>query len=314
MAIDRFQCPDFTLRQLQYAIAIADTGGFGSAAEACGVSQPSLSAQVAKLEDTLGVRLFDRDTRVIRVTPAGERLLPVLRASLSAAMVVEVAAATLRDPYAIPVRVAVIPTIAPYLLPRAVEELAARPGPQVHWLELRTSAAEEAVAQGTADAMVIADPPRDSTLVVRTLGWEPLLAAVPPDADAPDPLPVAWLRARELLLLDDGHCLRDQVLSLCRLPAARQSPYRATSLPTLVQMVSAGLGVTVLPAMAVAVECARSRVVPLRFVEGDIGRTLHMAWRSDHPLAAVMGEVADRFECAIASLLAGFREVDRQRL
>ncbi len=314
MAIDRFQCPDFTLRQLQYAIAIADTGGFGSAAEACGVSQPSLSAQVAKLEDTLGVRLFDRATRQVRVTPAGERLLVVLRAALSAGMLVDVAAATLRDPYAIPVRVAVIPTIAPYLLPRAVEELGARPGPRVHWLELQTSVAEEAVAQGTADAMVIADPPRDPALTVRTLGWEPLLAAIPPDVDAPDPLPVAWLRTRELLLLDDGHCLRDHVLSLCRLPAARQSPYRATSLATLVQMVSAGLGVTVLPAMAVAVECARSRVVARPFVEGDIGRTLHMAWRADHPLAAVMDEVADRFERAILSFLAGFWDVHSRSL
>ena len=213
----RFQSPDFSLRQLQYAVAVLETGGFGTAATLCGVSQPSLSAQVAKLESALGVRLFERLGRGVMLTGAGERLLPVFREALASASRVQAVSVALQDPYAIPLRIAVIPTIAPYLLSRVVDRISQQPGPIVHWLEMQTHAAEHAVETGQADAMVIADPPTDAGLTVRTLGWEPFVAVVPRGSDGPNPVPVSWLQEQEVLLLEDGHCLREHALSTCML-------------------------------------------------------------------------------------------------
>ncbi|MFT6146473.1 MAG: LysR family hydrogen peroxide-inducible transcriptional activator [Myxococcota bacterium] len=305
MAIRRFQCPDFSLRQLQYAVAVSESGGFGTAAILCGVSQPSLSAQVAKLESALGARLFERSGRGVTLTGAGERLLPAFREALSSASRVHTVSVALRDPYALPVRIAVIPTIAPYLLPSVVDRIAQHPGPTVHWLELQTHAAEHAVAIGQADAMVIADPPTDSGLAVRTLGWEPFMALVPQGSEGPNPVPMSWLQAQEVLLLEDGHCLREHAVSMCMLQVARESAFRATSLPTLVQMVSAGLGISVLPAMAVEMESARSRVEARAFTSGGIGRTLTMAWRRNHPVESVLEEVADHIERAVQGTVGG---------
>ncbi len=303
MAIEKFQAPRFSLRQLQYAVAVAETGGFGAAARLCGVSQPSLSTQLAKLEQALGVRLFDRDARGVRATSEAERLLEAFRGALAAGGAVEFAAATLLNPYAVPVRVAVIPTIAPYLLPTVVAHLNAQePGPTVHWLELQTEAAEAALASGRADAIVIADPPTGAGLVVEELGWEPFVAAVGPGASVPDPVPLAWLASRTVLLLEDGHCLRDHAMSLCLLPGTQESPFRATSLSTLVQMVSAGLGVSVLPAMAVGTERSRSQIVARRLATDEAGRTLRMIWRRSCVSGDLLREIA-------ASIRIGVSEV-----
>ncbi|MBX2801910.1 MAG: hydrogen peroxide-inducible genes activator [Myxococcales bacterium] len=292
MPMDSFSAPDFSLRQLQYAVAVAELGGFGAAAKACGVSQPSLSAQVAKLEATLDVRLFERDPRQVLLTPAGGHLLGLFRTTLSAGAAVEVAARTLQDPYAIPARIAVIPTVAPYLIPPAVEALrAAGAGPKVHWLELKTRVAEEALSNGKVDAMVTADPPACSGVVVRQLGWEPFWAILPPAMEHPQPVSLEWLSTQDVLLLEDGHCLRDQTISLCMLPEAQESPFRTTSLPTLVQMVASGLGVSVLPAIAVATERERAQVTVRPFSTAGIGRTLRMAWREQAPLESMLVEI-----------------------
>lgn len=315
MSINRYQSPDFSLRQLQYAVAVADTGGFGTGAEVCGVSQPSLSAQVAKLESALGVQLFERGSRSVVLTVAGERLMRVFRDALTAGAAVEVAAATLRDPYAIPVRVAVIPTIAPYLLPSVVDALTPDRGPRVHWLELQTQRAEEALSNGSVDALIIADPPVDPSLVVHKLGWEPFVTAVSRGVEGPSPVTMEWLHSRDVLLLDDGHCLREHAVSLCMLPSARESPYRATSLPTLVQMVSAGMGVSVLPAMAVENECSRSRIEVRRFAGATVGRTLRMAWRAHHPLGEILAELAGVIETSFAEVVARSEQrIDSERL
>lgn len=303
MAIDKFARLDFSLRQLQYAVAVAESGGFGTAAVLCGVSQPSLSAQVAKLEAALGVQLFERASRGVTLTGAGERMLPALGQVLAAAEQVRVSSIALRNPYAIPIRIAIIPTIAPYLLPSVVERLARTPGPTVHWLELQTHVAEEAVATGHADAMVIADPPRDSGLTAQVVGWEPFVAVVPQGLSGPNPVPMTWFQSQDVLLLEDGHCLRKHAMSLCMLRAARESPFCATSLPTLVQMVSSGLGVSVLPAMAVEMEGGRSRVAARPFASAGIGRTLTMAWRANHPVGAVLSELADCIESAVDGLV-----------
>lgn len=304
MPIQQFHSPDFSLRQLQYAVAVAETGGFGAAASLCGVSQPSLSAQVSKLEAVLGHELFVRGGRGVTLAPAGERLIPVFRAALNAAAGVEVAATTLHDPYAVPVRVAVIPTVAPYLLPAVARVLGRDTGPSVHWLELQTAVAERAIANGKADAILIADPPFDASLHVEELGWEPFVAALPRGDTDSACVSLSWLHAQQVLLLEDGHCLRDQTLSLCMVPRAQQSPYRATSLGTLLQMVSAGFGVSVLPAMAVEMEQGRADIVVCRFESGEIGRTLRMAWHVGHPQERVLAELADSLRAAMRTAVA----------
>lgn len=302
MAIHQFQNPAFSLRQLQYAVAVAQTGGFGAAAVLCGVSQPSLSAQVAKLEAALDVTLFLRNQKGVLLSPIGERLLPTFRAALNAGAGVETAAATLRSPYAVPIRIAVIPTVAPYLLPAVTKATRGSEGPVFHWLELQTSDAERALAEGRADAIVIADPLRESTLHVEELGWEPFFVATHPEAAMPDDVPVEWLHDCQLLLLEDGHCLRDQTLSLCKLPNTLRSPVRATSLGTLIQMVAAGLGVSVIPAMAISSEMARTSFQTRPFDDASVGRHLSLVTMAEHPLTPILGELADTFREALREI------------
>ncbi len=306
MAIHQFQTPAFSLRQLQYAVAVAQTGGFGAAAALCGVSQPSLSAQVAKLESALDVTLFLRNQKGVLLSPVGERLLPTFRDALNAGASVEAAAATLRSPYAVPIRIAVIPTVAPYLLP-AVTRLVHdsgddSKGPVFHWLELQTSEAEKALAEGRADAILIADPLRESTLHVEELGWEPFFVATHANAPIPEGVPVKWLHDCQLLLLEDGHCLRDQTLSLCKLPNTLRSPVRATSLGTLIQMVAAGLGVSVIPAMAISAEKARTAFQTRPFEDASVGRHLSLVSMADHPLTPVLHEIAGTLRTALDTI------------
>lgn len=302
MAINRFHTPDFSLRQLQYAVAIVETGGFGKAAQLCGVSQPSLSAQLAKLEDVLGVALFDREARGASLTAEGEHLLEAMRATLRAAAALETEATCLGDPYALPVTVAVIPTVAPYLLPHVVRRLKeSEPHPLVHWRELQTADAEQALAEGEVDAVVIADPPVDPRMTSVDLGWDSFLAVLPASEEGPAELSVEWLADRDVLLLEDGHCLRDHVITLCRRPGTKESPYRATSLPTLVQMVAAGLGASVLPSVSAAVESRRADIALYPFpADSGIGRTLRMAWRPGFHRRVVLDDIASAFRQALS--------------
>ncbi len=296
---------DFSLRQLQYALAVAEEGGFGKAARACGVSQPSLSAQLARLEEALGLRLFERHARGVQLTRAGREMLPRMRAAVEAADAVEGAARLLGDPGSVTLRVGVIPTIAPYLLPRAVDHLARLPSPpRVHWLERQTAVCEEELAAGAMDAMIIADPPRRPSLDALRLGWEPFWLAVPEDHPLRGPVSVDDVAAHEVLLLEDGHCLRDHTLSLCMVPGAKESPYEATSLPTLVQMVASGLGTSVLPQTAIPVEAGRARVRVLPFDDPGIGRTHYLGWRSRSPEARLVRALAAPLRAALAEALA----------
>ena len=283
----------FSLRQLQYALAVRETGGFGRAAELCGVAQPSLSAQVAKLEDSLGVQLFERHARRVLVTEAGARLLDEMAAALAAAERVQALAAAEAEPYAHTLRVGVIPTVAPYLLPGAARALAEQaPELRVHWLELQTPACEAQLASGQLDAMLIADPPTQPSVDHLKLGWEPFVAVVPEGLGLTGRVDLDALVEHELLLLEDGHCLRDHTLAVCSERGVQESPYRATSLVTLVQMVGAGLGVSVLPRSAVAVEAARAPVRALPFRDHGVGRTLRLGWRARSPHTRLIRELA----------------------
>jgi len=299
-----FRDTDFTLRQLQYAVAVAEHGGFGVAAEACGVSQPSLSAQVAKLEGVFGVQLFERRPREVVVTGAGRLLLERARVVMRAAHDLEDAVVAVGSPWSVPLAVGVIPTVAPYLLPPVATELASeRPEARVHWQELQTHECEEALATGPLDAAVIADAPGGHGMVDHPIGFEPFVVVVPADHPLQGPVSVAQLSEASVLLLEDGHCLRDHTMDLCLEPGATTSPYRATSLPTLVQMVAAGLGVSVLPSSAVAVEGARARVRVLPFA-APAGRTLRLVWRQQTSRAEELELVARCFSAALSAACA----------
>lgn len=292
----------FTLRQLQYVAAVADEGGFGVAAERCAVSQPSLSAQVAKVEERLGVVVFQRAARGVRPTAEGEVLLRRIRPLLEAARALEAEARALADPEAAILRIGVIPTIAPYLLPAAVRVLAqALPRVTVHWVETRTAGVEGALERGDLDAGLIATVPTAVGLVDRRLGRDPFILAAPDERAVPDGACLEDIPPAELLLLEEGHCLRDQALAACG-RGGYASEYRATSLTTLVQMVASGLGFTVLPATAVPVELGRARVraVPLA---SEPGRELRLVWPAGAPRGALLERVAAALEEALAEVL-----------
>ncbi|NVB40687.1 LysR family transcriptional regulator [Pseudenhygromyxa sp. WMMC2535] len=299
-----FHTPAFSLRQLQYAVAVAERGGFGSAAEHCGVSQPSLSAQIAKLESCLGVQIFERHARGILVTEAGRRLLERMKAVLRESDHLRDQAALLTDPYALRLRVGVIPTIAPYLLPPTVAEIRARDrAPRVHWIEERTSQCEHALMSGDLEAALIADAPSIPGLEAVEIGWEPFCLLVPTDHHLRAPVAMSDISPEELLLLEDGHCLRDHTLAFCAWPNFRESPFRATSLPTVVQMVAAGLGVSVLPASAIPIESRQQGIRCVPFESPSIGRTIRLARRTRSPHSEPLATLAELLRKALSNAL-----------
>ncbi len=303
--MERFQNRDYTLRQLQYATAVAELGGFSRAATACGVSQPSLSAQVARLEDALGVQLFERHARAVVPTGAGRELLARMKAVLLASETLDTAARGLVDPYSVTLRVGVIPTVAPYLLPGLTERLLTRsPAPRIQWREVMTEVCERELAAGQLDAVLIADPPSLASAEHRVLGFEPFVMLVPSASGLRGPVTQDQVAAQELLLLEEGHCLRDQALAYCAPDALpREAAFRATSLATLVQMVAAGLGASVVPASALPVETRRAAVRAVPFADPAPGRVLRLAWRSRSPLAGVLSELAEVAHAALGDVL-----------
>lgn len=282
----------FTLRQLQYVLAVADARSFGAAARRCAVSQPSLSAQVGKLEEQLGVVLFDRLPREVRPTEAGAELLVELRRILQLAVQLNESAQALADPGRITLRIGVIPTIAPYLLPDVVAAITEQlPGLTVHWHEARTPEIEARLLARDLHAGLLGGPPGPTGLVSRALGREPFVLIVPArSAYGPGPVSLDQLEGTRLLLLEEGHCLRDQALDVCMRFDLPEAPFRATSLATLVQMVGAGGGVTLLPRGAVATESARAAVREVPLVGIAPARTLHLAW---HPAARQVPALED---------------------
>lgn len=301
MAMTRAAPYPVTLRQLQYLAAVAEARSFRRAAEACAVSQPSLSAQVAEAERALGVRLFERDRRRVLVTAAGAALLAHARRVLVSADDLVEAARRHADPLAGTVRVGVIPTVGPYLLPRIVPALrAALPALLVLWQEDRTAALVQRVAAGELDAALLAREADLKDLVQAELAADPFLLAAPPDhplAKGKGPLRADALEGERVLLLDDGHCLREQALAVCARAGADELGFRATSLGTLVQMVASGAGVTLLPRLAVETEVARAGLATRPFAPPSPGRTLVLAWRrgaAAEPALRAVAEVAAR--------------------
>ena len=282
-----------TLRQLQYVVAVADLRSFRGAADACGVSEPSLSAQVAEAEEQLGVRLFDRDTQGVSITVAGLDVVADARKALAAMDAVLDTASRFRDPLNGPLRIGVIPTISPYLVPAASRALReSHPALTLLWAEEQTTTLLRRLRNRELDAAIVADGDDLGDLVRQPLARDAFVAALP--AGHPlcerETIELDDLFAETLLLLDEGHCLRAQALAVCGAAAVREHPFRATSLQTLLQMVAQGAGVTLLPSMARALECTRSNIV-VRPLREPVGRDVVLAFRERAPLSSCAGEV-----------------------
>ena len=286
----------FTLRQLQYVVAVAEELSFRGAAERCMVSQPSLSAQLAQLEEMLGVRIFERDRRRVLITRAGQAIVERARRLLVEVDDLIELGQRARDPLAGTLRIGVIPTISPYLLPAITPRLRAKfPRLTLAWREEHTHILVAALAAGDLDAALLALEAEIGDVEHEVIGVDRFVLAARPEhplVKKTSPLAASELRGVNILLLDDGHCFRNQALDVCSLAHARESEFRATSLATLVQMVAGGTGVTLLPALAVATEAKRAnlRVRPLASPRAH--RTIGLIWRKQSPVIEALQEIA----------------------
>ncbi len=286
-----------TLTQLRYLVALADHGHFGRAAEACGVSQPTLSTQLRKLEDYLDAPLIERGAGRASLTPLGERITARARAMLELAEEVKGAARRAEAPLVGPFRLGAIPTFCPYFLPWALPALRARfPRLELVAQELRTEAALAALRRRELDAAVVAEPLEDAAATALPLFDEPFLAAVPPAHPLAGSARVRLedLARERLLVLEEGHCLRDQTLDLCGADAPDAAGVRATSLETLLGLVAVGEGVTVAPALA-----ATGRASPaLRPIAPPPSRRLVLAALRSSPRRAELRLLAEALRAA----------------
>jgi LysR family transcriptional regulator, hydrogen peroxide-inducible genes activator len=284
-----------TLRQLRYFDALARHGHFGRAAEACAISQPALSMQIKEMEQVLGGALLERSARQVALTAFGEELLQRVRDILRSVDELGDFARAAQDRLAGRLRVGMIPTIAPYLLPKVIENLARlHPELDIHVRETLTPKLIKEVAEGRLDTAIVALPVSEPSLTEVALFTENFLLVRPGEAEG-TPVPSRdMLRDMRLLLLEEGHCFRDQALSFCNM---QSSPPRevldASSLSTLVQMVGSGIGVTLIPEMAVAVETRSAQVAVSRFPKPQPSRTIGMVWRRTSPLARQLQQISE---------------------
>jgi LysR family hydrogen peroxide-inducible transcriptional activator len=284
------------LRDLSYLVALADLRHFGRAADACHVSQPTLSTQVRKLEEELGVALVERAPRQVMLTPAGSDIVERARRVLAEVAQMRETARRTTDPEAGSVRLGMFPTLGPYLLPHVVPGLRARfPRLELLLVEEKTETLVGMLRAGRLDAAVLALPLHDDGLHCEPLFAEPFMLAVPtghPLADKGE-LSLKSLAHEHLLLLDDGHCLRDQALEVCSLAGAGEKEgFRATSLETLRQMVAAGVGITLLPMLAVKPPVPPSAAMRLLPFRDPPHRRLALVWRRSSAMSAFLRQVA----------------------
>jgi LysR family hydrogen peroxide-inducible transcriptional activator len=273
------------LRDLRYLVAVADERHFGRAADACFVSQPTLSTQIRKLERELGVELVERNPRHVALTGIGERVVERARAVIREVDGIVDDARQSQDPATGTLRLGLFPTLAPYLLPHVVPEVHRRfPNLELLLVEEKSEVLHQQVRAGSLDAVLLARPVHDEQLHEQFLFEEPFVLAVPaghPLAAVGEPIPTSVLAGEQLLLLEEGHCLRDQALSVCQLAGGgERRGFRATSLETLRQMVAAGVGMTLLPELATVPPVAASEdVVLIPFEDPVPRREIALYWR-----------------------------------
>lgn len=287
------------LRDLQYVVAVADHAHFGHAAQACNVSQPTLSGQIAKLEQELGIEIFSRVGRTIRPTEAGEQIIAHARRANAAAQDIVDSARANRDPLSGRLRLGIIPTIAPYLMPYVLPLTAEKlPNAPLVLVEDTTGHLVPQVIEGKLDAAILATNEDAPELVSIDLYDEPFFVAMPANHPlvARKEIKFSDIDPKTLLLLTDGHCLREQALELCSHPQVGggvMADMRATSLETLIHLTAAGQGVTLLPQLAI--ECGRANTDRLatRPLAGDHAfRRVRLVHRRRSPRTKALIELA----------------------
>ena len=286
---------NLTLKQLRYFDALSRHGHFGRAAEACAISQPALSMQIKELEETLAADLFERNARQVRLTGFGEEFAIRARDILRSVNELEDLARASHDTLVGRLRLGVIPTIAPYLLPTIISDLTRLyDGLDLHVRETQTQKLVGELADGRIDTAIVALPVSEPWLTEVALFSEDFML-VRPGEDEGKPVPNREkLREMRLLLLEEGHCFRDQALSFCSMPSSRpRELLDGSSLSTLVQMVSAGIGVTLIPEMAVGVETRSASVSVAQFRHPRPSRTIGMVWRKTSPLAKQLKQISE---------------------
>jgi LysR family transcriptional regulator, hydrogen peroxide-inducible genes activator len=277
----------FTLRQLQYIVSVADELSFRRAAARCGVSQPSLSSQIAQVEDALGVRLFERSRKQVLVSTVGRDLVARARRLLRDADEIQWAAQGASDPLSGTLRLGVLATVSPYLLPAITlplrKEFARL---RIEWVEDKTAPLVQKLANGEIEGAIVALEADIGDVERQVIAKDPFFLvtrAEHPLATSTGRVSAAELRDQELLLLDDGHCFREQALEICSRSGAKQSEFRATSLSTLIQMIAGGGGATLLPAIAIDAEARRARLHVRPLAVPFAHRTIGLIWRKSSP-------------------------------
>ncbi len=284
-----------TLRQLQYAVALAETRHFGRAAELAHVSQPALSQQIRQLEALCGAPLFDRLAQGVTLTPFGAQFIDLAQETLANAGKIAALVETHAGRPARPLRFGLIPTVAPYLLPTMFPALSAGL-PEVRFAisENRTGALLDALAAGSLDLALIATEPAAGgpKLQIAPLFRDDFVLATAADEETQEPVPLAAVDTSRMLLLDEGHCFRDQALAACGLSPDSARTFAATSLSTIVEFVANGQGITLLPEIALRKETAGNRIQTRRLASPGAGRMLSLVWRQATPFGDLFEQIA----------------------
>lgn len=311
------------LRDLKYLVALADHKHFGRAAEASFASQPTLSTQIKKLEDELDVQIFERQPRAVLLTAAGEAIIARARTILREVEAIRDVARNARDPEAGSIRLGLFPTLGPYLLPHVIPALHRRfPRLELLLVEEKSEELLAKLERGELDAALLALPAGDDSLTTASLFEEPFLLAVPRERAAQFPdesVKLDQLREQQVLLLEEGHCMRSQALSICELGgASERGGFRATSLETLRQMVAANVGMTLLPQLSVLPPVPENDHLLLRhFAEPQPRRQIGLLWRKSdarEPLMHTLAEVlADGARQVLDQAKAAERKPSRRR-
>ena len=294
-----------SLRQLRYLVALAETKHFGRAAEACFVTQSTLSAGLKELETQLGVTLVERTKRRVMVTRLGEEVVARAKRLLSEAGEITELVRAAAEPLSGPLALGVIPTVAPFLLPKVLAKVRkAHPKLKLHLVEDLTARLLDRLTGGELDLALIALPYRAPEIETLEFGDDPFLLATPPGHPLAghEHVEAGELERAPLLLLEEGHCLRDHALAACRLAEAAPAGERlqATSLHTLTQMVAGGMGVTLLPQMAVDAGLAKGTGITTSPLDDPSAkRKLGFAWRPSSPRKAEFRKLAEYFRAAL---------------
>ncbi|MFP4208429.1 MAG: LysR substrate-binding domain-containing protein [Wenzhouxiangella sp.] len=288
------------IRAMQYLVTLADVRHFSKAAERCFVSQPTLSTQIRKLEEELGVQLVERSPRHVMLTRVGEEVVARCRGILAEVEAMRAIARRALDPESGLLRIGIFPTLAPYLLPHVVPTIRRRfPRLTLRLFEEKTENILEMLTEGRLDAGILALPVGSDQMVARVLFEEPFVVAMPEGhpLSASQELCMADLEDQELLLLEDGHCLREHALEVCQMTGAHEKlDFHATSMETLRQMVAANTGITLMPVLSVKPPVAPTENLVTRpFGASGPKRTIAMTWRKSSALSDFLEQIAEIF-------------------